>query len=164
MTTRTPSYTFTRPADTTQYTSGDIVANSTTAASITPLSWSIEGMQGASGIIRGVRVYKSNKTVTAGSFRVHLFTADPGVPTNGDNGAFGIADASNFLDTVAVDLSSSSMAGGTTGAKKRSAAVAIPFTFPTTAMKLYGLIDVQGTYTPTSAETFTITLELESST
>lgn len=35
----TPFYTFTRPADTTQYAAGDLIANSATAASVVPLSW-----------------------------------------------------------------------------------------------------------------------------
>lgn len=156
----TPYYSFARPANTTQYTSGDLVADNATAASVTPLSWSIQGT-GGSGIIRAVRLYKSATSVTAASFRVFLFTATPGTPTNGDNGAFGVASASDHLDTVAIDLSSGSLAGGTTGAHKRSAATAIGFRLPTTTTKLYGLMDVQGTYTPASGETFRVTLEIE---
>jgi hypothetical protein len=163
MTIRTPYYSFTRPANTTAYASGDLVANDTTAASVVPLSWGIEGMQGCSGIIRGVRFYKSSTTVTAASFRVHLFTASPGVPTNGDNGALAVASAADFLDTVAVDCSSGAFVG-TAGVKERSAAVAIPFKLATLTEKLYGLIDVQGAYAPASGETFTVTLELESAT
>lgn len=156
----TPYYSFTRPADTTQYASGDIVANSTTAASITPLSFAV-GAVGASGIIRAVRLYKSATGVTAASFRVHLFTASPGTPTNGDNGAYGIASVADYLDTVAVDLSSGAQAGGTTGVSKRSAAIAIGFKLPVISDKLYSLIDVQGTYTPASGETFRVTLEID---
>lgn len=156
----TPYYSFTRPANTTAYTSGDIVANDTTAASITPLSWAV-GATGAAGIIRAVRLYKSATGVTAASFRVHLFTADPGVPTNGDNGAYQVASVANYLDTVAIDLSSGAQAGGTTGAAKRSAATAIGFKLPVISDKLYGLIDVQGSYTPASGETFRVTLEID---
>lgn len=156
----TPYSSFTRPANTTAYAQNDIVADNTTAASITPLSWGV-GAVGAAGIIRGVRLYKSGTTVTNGSFRIFLFTATPGTPTNGDNGAFGVASAADYLDLVAVDLSSGALAGGTTGASKRSAAVAIPFRLPSTADKLYGLIDVQAAYTPASGETFRVTLEIE---
>lgn len=155
----TPFYSFTRPADTTSYTSGDLVANSTTAASVVPLSWSIQGT-GGSGIIRAVRLFKSSTTATAASFRVHLFLDTPGTPTNGDNGAYGVATVTSHLDTVAVDLSSGAFAG-TAGLNKRSAAVAIGFRFPTATSKLYGLIDVQGAYAPANAETFRVTLEIE---
>lgn len=156
----TPFYTFTRPADTTQYAANDLVANSTTAASVVPLSFGLNGI-GRAGMIRRVQLYKSNKSVTAASFKVHLFTADPGVPTNGDNGAFGVASAANYLDAVAVDISSSGLAGGTTGAYKPSAAVAIGYCFPALSSKLYALLEAIGTYTPASAETFTVRLEIE---
>lgn len=156
----TPSYSFTRPNDTTAYASGDLVANSTTAGSVVPLSWSIQGC-GGSGIIRAARLYKSNKTVTNGFFRVFLFAADPGVPTNGDNSALGVTSAADFLDVAAIDLSSGGLAGGTTGAQKRSAALAIGFKLPTISHKLYGLIDAQAAYTPAALEAFTVTLEIE---
>lgn len=156
----TPSYSFTRPANTTQYTAADLVANHATAASVVPMSWGITTI-GRSGIIRAVQLYKSANTSTAASFRVHLFTANPGTPTNGDNGAFGVASAAMYLDAVAVDLSSGGLAGGTTGIMKRSAATAIGFCFPAVNNKLYGLVEALGTYTPASGETFTVTLEIE---
>ena len=156
----TPQYSFTRPADTTQYAANDLVANSTTAGSVVPISFGINAI-GRAGIIRAARLYKSNKSVTAASFKLHLFSGDPGTPSNGDNGAYGVASAANYLDAIAIDLSSGGLVGGTTGAMKRSAAVAIGFAFPTLTSKLYGLLEVLGTYTPASAETFTATLEIE---
>lgn len=156
----TPQYSFTRPANTTQYAANDLVANSATAASVVPLSWGIN-RSGRTGIIRAARLYKSDKAVTAASFKLYLFTAAPGTPTNGDNGAIGVASAVNYLDQIAIDLSSGGLAGGTTGVGKRSAAVAIPFEFPTLNSKLYGLLEVLGTYTPASEEAFTATLEIE---
>lgn len=153
-------YSFNRATGTTQYAANDLVANHATAANVVPLSWGVARF-GGQGIIRGVRLYKSNKSTTAASFQVNLFTADPGTPTNGDNGAFGVASAADYLDKVAVDLSSGGVAGGTTGVGKRSAALAIPFAQPSRTNKLYGLLEVLGTYTPTDSETFTVTLEIE---
>lgn len=155
----TPFYTFTRPADTTQYAAGDLIANSATAASVVPLSWGLNG-GGRWGTIRAARLYKSNKTVTAASFRLHLFTASPGVPTNGDNGAIVVASAADYIGSIAADMSSSGFAGGTTGAFQRATA-AINFCVPSLTGKLFGLIEAVGTYTPASAETFTATLEIE---
>lgn len=157
----TPSYSFTRPANTTQYTAADLVANNATAASVVPMSWGITPI-GRSGIIRAVQLYKSTNASTAASFRVHLFTSTPGTPSNGDNGAFGIASAAMYLDAVAVDLSSGGLAGATTGIFKRSAATAIGFSYPSLNNKLFGLIEALGTYTPGSSETFAVTLEIES--
>lgn len=155
----TPSYSFSRPADTTQYAANDLVANSTTAASVTPLSWGLN-TTGRTGIIRAARLYKTNKTVTAASFKLHLFTAAPGTPTNGDNGAFGVASAADYLGAISLDMSSSGFAGGTTGAFQRATASLI-FVKPALTDKLYGLLEAIGTYTPASAETFTATLEIE---
>lgn len=155
-----PFYTFTRPADTTQYAAGDLIANSTTAGSVTPLSWGINAY-GRYGRVIGVRFYKSNKTVTAASFKVHLFQQTPGTPTNGDNGAIVVASAADYLDSVSIDLSSGGFAGGTTGSYKRAGSLSVPFWYGTQNSKLYGLIEAVGTYTPASAETITVSLEIE---
>lgn len=157
----TPQYSFTRPANTTQYAANELVANSATAGSVVPMKFSIKGL-GRTGIIRAARLYKSGTGVTAASFNINLFTADPGAPTNGDNGAFAVSSAVSYLEKIAVDLSSGAVAGGTTGAAKRSAATAIYVAFPDMNSFLYGLLEVTGTYTPASGETFTVTLEIES--
>lgn len=156
----TARYSFTRPANTTAYAQGDLVANHATAASVVPMSWGINRL-GRAGIIRGIRLYKSDKTVTNASFQINLFTADPGVPTNGDNGAIVVASAANYLDKVAVDLATGGLAGGTTGVGKRSAVIAIPFEAPSMNNKLYGLLEATAAYTPASEEVFTVTLEIE---
>ena len=155
-----PFSSFTRPADTTAYAQNDIVANSTTAASITPLKFGLNG-SGKAGIIRSAQLYKSDKTVTNATFTVFLFTADPGTPTNGDNSAFGVASAASFLDSFAIDLATGALAGGTTGAAKNSAALAIPFFMPALNDKLYALHRADAAYTPASAESFKLTLDIE---
>lgn len=155
-----PFSSFTRPADTTAYAQNDIVANSTTAASITPMKFGLNG-SGKAGIIRSARLYKSDKTVTNGTFTAFLFTADPGTPTNGDNGAFGVASAAAFLGSFAIDLTTGALAGGTTGAAKNSAALAIPFFLPALNDKLYALLRADAAYTPASAEVFKLTLDIE---
>jgi hypothetical protein len=156
----TPSAQFNRATGTTQYAQGELVANSATAASVLPLKFGLNSI-GRAGIIRGARLYKSDKSVTTASFIINLFTADPGVPTNGDNGAFGVASAIAYLDKIAIDLSSGGLAGGTTGVSKRSAAVAIPYCFPNINANLFALLSVDSAYTPADSETFRITLEIE---
>jgi hypothetical protein len=145
----TPSAQFNRATGTTQYAQGELVANHATAANVLPLKF------------RGARLYKSNKSVTTASFIINLFTADPGVPTNGDNGAFGVASADGYLDKIAIDLSSGGLAGGTTGVSKRSAATAIAYCFPNINANIFALLSVDSAYTPADSETFRITLEIE---
>lgn len=158
----TQSYSFSRVANTTQYAQNELVGNSATAADVEPMSWSLKRL-GGSGTIKGVRLYKSQNTTTAAIFDVFLFTGDPGTPTNGDNGAFGIASAVAALAKVSIDMSSGAIAGGTTGCFKRSADLNIGVDVANLSGVLYGLLSTgtSGTYTPASGETFTVTLEID---
>lgn len=156
-----PSAIFTRPADTTQYAAGDLVANSTTAGSVVPLSWIL----GSSAIsapttIKRARIVTSATSVTALTFRLHLYDASPAV-ANGDNGAFSSTNAANYLGYISCD-------GTTTpGAKFSDGAVAIgaqtagaEINVRPASKTIYGLIESVSTYTPASAETFTVILDL----
>ena len=77
---------FDRPADTTTYAANDLVADNTTAGSVTALSFDLDQRGPHNGfIITSVRLSKDGTGTTADDFIVHLFTADPTV-ANGDNG------------------------------------------------------------------------------
>jgi hypothetical protein len=85
-----PSATLELPNSTTTYAIGDLVANSATAGSVNPLTFTVTGESGGSFIIVGLSV-KSNRlaATTLGSFRLHLYSAAPTVETVGDDGVFG---------------------------------------------------------------------------
>lgn len=154
----TPSYSFSRPADTTAYTANDLVANDVDAGDVVPMSFSVTGV-GAQGAVRGIRLFKDSETATAASFTIHLFTAAP-VVSNGDNGAFAVTTTANYLGTAAIDMSSGALASAT-DLFKTSAALSWFFKLPTLTSKLYGLIEAEGAYAPASGETFIVTLEIE---
>jgi hypothetical protein len=154
----TPNAVLTKVSGTTAYGAGDLIANSGTAGSVVPLQWDL-GPVGASGIISRVRVAKSSTTATAASFRLHLFSVAP-VPANGDNGAFGVSTAANYIGVVDLDMSSESFAGTAGLFKSFTITNGIGFKFPSLSSTIYGLLQAIGTYTPTSAETFDITLEI----
>ncbi len=158
----TPSYTFQRATGTTQYGANELVANSATAGSVVPLSWSMKRL-GGSGLIRGVRFYKSATTSTAAVFNLFLFNASPGTPTNGDNGTFGVATVANLFAVVTCDMSTGAFAG-TAGLFKRTGSVDTSIDFSNVNSTIYGLLSTGtgGTYTPADSETFTITLEIDS--
>jgi hypothetical protein len=141
--------TFTRPADTTAYASGDLVANSTTAGSVVPLAFTASQVANSSHQVRRVRIVKSGTSVTNASFRLHLYNASP-TPANGDNGAWSTSQAANYLGAidVTVDKAFTDGAAGqaTTEINARGT--------------VYGLLEARGAYTPASAETFTVRLEL----
>jgi hypothetical protein len=155
--------TFTRPADTTAYASGDLVANSVTAGSVTPLSWELfnQSRDGVN-ILRRLRFKKSNNSTTNASFRVHFYTTAPTV-TNGDNGAW-LSSEAGYLGSVdvTVDKAFNDSTGPAVGVGVPNAGSEINFlvTGGTSKHVLYALVEARAAYTPVSGETFTLTPEI----
>lgn len=159
---------FSRPANTTQYAANELVANNATAASVTPLRFSVDKSLGKGRICRA-RIYSSNSAVTAANFNLHLYARDPGTPTNGDNGAFGVTSGRYWIGTVACDMSSGSEITTSTDKSKGFAISGfIQFDLEAegdwaTSRAIYGLLETASaaTYTPASGETFEVALEIE---
>lgn len=148
-----PSATITRPADTTAYASGDLVANSTTAGSVAYGTLAVGRDKAGMSFLRRCQLSKSGTGVTNASFRVHLFG---GAKTfdNGDNGAFSTTRAGYIgaMD-VTVDRVFSDGAEGfgvpIVGSEMAVAGTAL----------VWWALEARGAYTPASAETFTLTLD-----
>jgi hypothetical protein len=79
---------FTRPADTTAYAAGDLVANSTVAGSVVLDTVAVARNNDEAFTLLRCRLQKSGTTITNASFRVHVYSAAPTF-TNGDNGWMG---------------------------------------------------------------------------
>jgi hypothetical protein len=158
--TATASANFTRPADTTTYAQGDLVANSTTAGSVTPLALTAARVSGGGGVIRKLRLIKSTASLTNAQFRVHLYNALPTV-ANGDNAAFSTPGALNYIDAFDVTMDQAFTDG--------AAGFGFPRHGPDVSFKLasgqavYALIEFRGAanYTPGNAEMFTVIAELQ---
>jgi hypothetical protein len=154
------SGTFTRPADTTAYAIGDIMANSTTAGSVVPVSLTVARANGGSGSIVRCRV-STTKTGLAGTetFRVRLFTTSPTI-SSGDNAAISITGRASghvaTFDVVMTDVFNDG-AKGSSGPLSGSQAV---FVVGGGVQVLYALMEARTTYTPASAEVFVIELEV----
>lgn len=154
---------FTRPADTTAYAAGDLVANSTTAGSVVPLSFA--GAVRTTGDcvrIERVRIEKSGTSLTNASFRLHLFEASP-TPTVGDNGVYnnsGVLASNNVLNYVGafpVTMTNSGSDGAVGfGVPATGGGVTCS---PTSGTTLYGFLEVTAAYTPASAEVFYVVIE-----
>ena len=152
-----PVATVTRPADTTAYASGDLVANSTTALSVTPMSFTVSASSGGGTSIFKMRMSKTGTGVTNAAFRLHLFGVSPTV-TNGDNGAFLPSQAANYLGALDVP-SMTAFSDGAVGNGFPMIGSAILYK-PSSGTVIYGLLEARGAYTPASAEVFTCTLEV----
>ena len=147
------SGTVTRPADTTAYASGDLVANSTTAGSVTPISLVVGRDTAKPFELRRLKLSKSTTGITSASFRVHFYTSSPTV-SNGDNGAWVSTEAGylGWVD-VTIDKAFSASAAGIGVPASGVEVFAIP-----SATTIYALIEARGAYTPGSAEVFTLTV------
>jgi len=149
--------TMTRPADTTAYATGDLVANSTTAGSVVPLEFDVGG---GSGMVRKIRI-RTNSTsggTTNAVFRVFLFRTAPTV-AGGDNAAFNPANAANYLGAMDVVLTDQ-FSDGAVGNGVPAVGSEISYSLPDGSTKLFGLIRAGAAYTPASAEQISVALEL----
>lgn len=150
-----PADNFTRLNNTTAYALGQLVANSATAGSVVPLSWTTPAS--TFRIVR-VRMSLSGKSVTNTNFRIHFFNASPGV-ANGDGGTFTpslLADEVCEMD-VTVALAGSDVSMGY-GAANQGAACYVALASGTT---LFGLVEARAAYTPTAQEVVTVIPELD---
>jgi hypothetical protein len=152
---------FTRPADTNVYASGDLVANSVTAASVVPLSFTMARINDASGMIRRVRLKISGTVITNASFRIHFYRNDPSASSgiaNGDNGVWSTKEA-GYLGScdVTVDKAFTDAAEGV-GIPNNG--TEINFIPTSGAQTVYALIEARAAFTPISAEVFTVTAEI----
>lgn len=154
------SQTITRPADTTAYADNDLVANNTSAGSVTPFLFSdvVRQLGYRTKIVRAsLAVFGT--AITNGSFRLHLFTSAPTV-ANGDNGALAVAtNASSHIGYIDIALAVAGAAGGKGWTV--STVIQPPSFVSTSSKNLWGLLQAKAAYAPASAETFACSLEVE---
>jgi hypothetical protein len=145
-----PTATFTRPADTTAYAANDLVANSTTAGSVSAMTFT---MTSGGGWARQVTLHKTGVSVSNAAFRLWLFSAAPTM-ANGDNAAFAMS-APGF-DTVlgTMDVTIDQVYGDAIGFARIDTGLWVPPTF-------YGLLEARGAYTPENAEVFSVAVAVE---
>lgn len=148
--------TFTRPNDTTAYTAGDQVANSTTAGSVTPLAFVLPARRNK---IYGARITKSTASPTVATFKLHLYGSLPTVAA-GDNAAWSTS-SSNYLGNVTVDMTANTFTNTNTAPSTYSTTA--PIVFVATSNTIYGLLVATGAYAPGAQETFSVSIQGESS-
>ena len=151
----------TRPADTTAYADGDVVADSTSAAA----ALMFKGLcgDGDGAVIRGAMFSSSAIPGTKLNADLWLFHTAPTSYGN-DNGAFALSDADllNCVGVIPLD--------GTTAANVKvstlnyvvvNQGLAIPVKSLTADRALYGVLVARNAYTPASAEVITVKLGAE---
>lgn len=147
---------FTRPANTTAYAVGYLVANSTTAASVTPMT--LTGacrLSGGTGQAVRVVLNKSDTVTANASFRVHLYSSLPTV-TNGDGAAW-LTTTSGYIGSFDVSTGKA-FTDGSGGDGGPSAGSMLVYQCASGSTSLYALVEARSAYTPTSGDVFTISV------
>jgi hypothetical protein len=91
---------------------------------------------------------------------VHFFRTDPATITNGDNGAFSVSAAADYLGACDVTVGQAFTDGAVGfGVPNVGAASEIAVALEDSTKTIYFLIEARDTYTPASGEVFTVTLE-----
>jgi hypothetical protein len=147
--------TFNRPADTTAYAIADLIANSTTAGSVVPMSLVTRS---GGGILNRVRLKVNDTAWKAGVIRVHLFRNLPTV-TVGDNGALNASETYQFTESDYLGYVDVTLAQATSDGFAKGFA-AFQVIFDVGGAGIYGLLEARTAVTPGSAKTFTLTLEV----
>jgi hypothetical protein len=160
----TPTSSFSRPAGTLGYSTGSIIANSATAASVVFLSWTVARVSTGTVTINAVRLRKNDAggvgTTTNAVFRVHLFGAQPTSTSSGDGQTFQgnvrLAGANDYLGYIDVATDQSFQVGSSgTSAKAQNIVVSLA-----SGQTIYGILEARAGYSAASAEQFFVTLEI----
>jgi len=147
--------TVTRPSDTTQYTAGDVVADSTSAAVILEFG-DVAKFPGWGGIINAATLVDSVAAATKPDFDLYLFHTT--VVMENDNAAWDPSDTeATYLIGIISFLGSNFETMGANGAIQVQN-IGLPYQTLGGGTKIYGILVARNAYTPASAEVFTVKL------
>lgn len=147
------SNSFTRPADTTAYTIGDAITNSTASPAV--LQITIPGaVNGQAYVITEAKVISSNKGATLPLFNLYLFPTT--YTATNDNAALTIDQTTYESGGIVVALTEQS----SVASYSRTVATGLNYVraLDTNDTKLYTTLQANNAYTPASGEKFTVVL------
>jgi len=151
---------FTRPADTTAYTIGDLVGNATSGA--VPLTIAnCARVDAGSGYIVRAALITDLKSITP-SFRVHVFNAAP--TQSNDNAAYRAlyADVSKRVgEFVLGPMSTPADTTNSTLSRALDMNLRIPFACASGTRNLLFLFETLSAFTPASGQKFTLQLAID---
>jgi hypothetical protein len=156
---KTVETSYTRPADTTTYASGDVVANSTSAATILTFA-NMSRANGLGGIIQGATLIDSVSAALKPEFELYLFDTAPAMQN--DNAAWAPSDAE--LDKCLGYIAFAS-GGWRTGTSSGNGlididALAKSYQCAPASTSLFGVLVARNAYVPASGEKFTVRLHV----
>ncbi len=146
----------TRPANTTQYADGDGVSTATTGTIIEfkPAA----STKGAGGRITGAVLHKTDQDTTSAAFDLYLFDTTVAGAGFEDNNAIAITDAEWQTCVGFIAFEAADWRNVVTGDIYNKTQLDLSYQCKAGGTALYGVMVARGTYTPASAEVFTIRL------
>lgn len=149
---------FTTPAGTTPYASGDLIANSATAGSVVPLTFTVAcRINGAKAMVRRARFMTPDTGFAGATIYLKLYRDSPTV-TNGDNGIW-LTTESNYIGTISI-IADQHFSDAEKGIGVPDKGSEINFSCAGGSTTIYGLEVVGGAVTPVGNKTHTDTLEI----
>lgn len=149
---------FTAPAGIAAYASGQLIANSATAGSVTALQFAVcRDLTGTTGMVRRARVKTPDTGFAGATVRLHLYKSSPTV-ANGDHGTFSstesdwVGDVDVTLDHAFSDPLEKGMGVPVVGSE-------INYDCNVGVQVLYGLLEARSAITPLGGKTFSVTVE-----
>lgn len=150
-----------RPADTTQYAAGDVIAEVTTNDGLTFAEAC--DVPKLSGSISTARCISSANQATKPDIELWLFTEAPAEVA--DNGAFDPSDdeLATLVGIIPFAVADWYQGGPTAGAGGNAVCESknIGIAFKAATRNLYGVLVVRNTYTPVASEQFTVQLVVQ---
>jgi len=153
---------FARPADTTAYAALDVIADSTSAPTILTFSNVARGVGGSGAIIRARIMTDSTAPSTASAvFVLHLFHAQPASLIN-DNSPYPMIYTNKDKRIGKLTFPAATTEGtGSTACSARISNDYLAFICEATSTNIYGILQTNTVFTPTSAQNFYIDLIID---
>ena len=158
---RTPSATFTRPANTTTYASGDVMNNSVTVPVV--LTFADCGLvNGGGGLIKDVVIISDANPTLAAVFELWLFNTT--ITPDNDNAVFTPTDAElltlECVITISVPYTGDATAGAGGNRVYQSDGADRQFVCVAGGTSLFGVLVLRNAYIPISGEVITVYLKI----
>lgn len=157
---KTVEASYTRPADTTAYAAGDVVANSTSAATILSFT-GFARAPGLGGVVQNAVLIDSVAAATKPWLELYLFDTAPTMQN--DNAAWAPSDAEleKCLGVIVFDGTATNAFKTTSnGGLVASGAVSLSMQCASGSSTLYGILVARNAYVPASGEKFVVRLSV----
>jgi hypothetical protein len=150
---------FTRPADTTQYTAGDVVSDDDTTPTRLTFTDALRNAGGSGVIVNASMIVGSNQA-TAGDYELWVFDAAPTAME--DNAAFDPSDAEMQSVVARLVFDTAVVGDATSGADGNQyyEAATVSNVVESADGNLYGIVVVRNSYTPIASDLYSLTIGL----